>query len=175
MWELGIAHTIRLPDEVLVFRSDDEASLFDLTQFRAFPYEPDDDPVEAKRRLVTLARDRLRSLDQSRSDYLRRCVESLDPGAVHAIMNIDLKEEYFMMPLNPQNQLMAIRLFDLGILKSRVVPSPNPPPGTVVLHTWACLTPFGKEVLRALGRSMGADLTYDQLRAQAFAESKKDI
>jgi hypothetical protein len=80
MWELGIAHVTRLPDEVIVVRSDSDPSLFDLTQFRAFPYDPGD-TVEARRILVSLASDRIKAVDQSRSDYVRRCAEALDPGS----------------------------------------------------------------------------------------------
>ena len=86
MWELGIAHVMRLADEVIVVRSDNDPSIFDLTQFRAFPYDPDDDEIEGRRILVSLSRDRLRSVDQMRSDFVRRCAEALDPGAVSFLM-----------------------------------------------------------------------------------------
>jgi hypothetical protein len=79
MWELGIAHVTRLPDEVIVVRSDNEESLFDLTQFRAFLYDPAN--VSAGRRTITsLARDRLRTIDQSKADYVKRCANMLDFG-----------------------------------------------------------------------------------------------
>ena len=55
MWELGVAHVMRLPDEVLVIKSDDAETIFDLTQFRAFPYEPSV-PAAARSRIVALAR-----------------------------------------------------------------------------------------------------------------------
>lgn len=77
MWELGIAHTMRMPDEVIVIRSDDDPTIFDLTQFRAFPYDPAN-ISEARKTLKMLMTDRLRSIDQVRSDYVRRCADSLD-------------------------------------------------------------------------------------------------
>lgn len=77
MWELGIAHTMRLPDEVVVVRSDNDPSLFDLTQFRAFPYDPTD-PREARRVLSGIAKDRLRVVNQARSEHVARCLSSLD-------------------------------------------------------------------------------------------------
>src|SRR5262249_37251083 len=63
MWELGITHVMRVPDEVVVVRSDNDQSIFDLTQFRAFQYEPLDVLV-ARRYLAELARDRLRAVEQ---------------------------------------------------------------------------------------------------------------
>lgn len=72
MWELGIAHVMRLPDEVVTIRADEEASIFDLTQFRAFPYAPRD--AAGSRALIeTLCKDRLKQIDQVGSDYVRRC------------------------------------------------------------------------------------------------------
>lgn len=76
MWELGIAHTMRVPDEVITVRSDTEPSIFDLTQFRAFPYDPDD-ICGARRFLLQLASDRLKSVSQYRSHFIRECAESL--------------------------------------------------------------------------------------------------
>jgi hypothetical protein len=77
MWELGIAHVLRLPDEVIIIRADNEPSIFDLTQFRALPYDPDD--VDGARGLLAhLGRDRLNSIDQSKSTYIQRCVQSMD-------------------------------------------------------------------------------------------------
>ena len=77
MWELGIAHVTRMPDEVVVIRSDNDPSIFDLTQFRAFPYDPRD--VAGSRQMLTmLAKDRLRTVEQAASDHVRRCAASLD-------------------------------------------------------------------------------------------------
>lgn len=77
MWELGIAHVMRLPDEVIMIRADNEPSIFDLTQFRALSYDPDD--VDGARRLLAhLGQDRLNSIDQSKSAYVQRCVQSMD-------------------------------------------------------------------------------------------------
>ncbi|MGD9127196.1 MAG: hypothetical protein PVH19_07430, partial [Planctomycetia bacterium] len=64
MWEVGIAHTMRLPDEVIMVRSDCEESIFDLTQFRAFEYDPSD-PPNARNYLCKLIKDRLKSVDQT--------------------------------------------------------------------------------------------------------------
>jgi len=80
MWELGIAHVMRVPDEVIVIRSDNDASIFDLTQFRAFSYEPRD-VAGSRRMLAAIAQDRIRAVEQAASDHVKRCACSLDlPG-----------------------------------------------------------------------------------------------
>jgi hypothetical protein len=84
MWELGIAHVMRTPDEVLIVKSDDHPSIFDLTQFRVFNYDPRD-AKEARRVLGQLARDRLRSAQQAVSDHVRRVAASLDVNCISVL------------------------------------------------------------------------------------------
>jgi hypothetical protein len=77
MWEVGIAHVTRVPDEVILIRADDEPSIFDLTQFRAFPYDPSNIP-ESRATVATLCKDRLRAVSQFRADYVERFARELD-------------------------------------------------------------------------------------------------
>ncbi len=41
MYEVGLAHAVRQPEEVLLFRSDDLDLLFDITNVRVHRYDPD--------------------------------------------------------------------------------------------------------------------------------------
>lgn len=166
MWELGIAHVMRLPDEVIVVRSDNDPSIFDLTQFRAFPYDPDDDEIEARRILVSLSRDRLRSVDQTRSDFVRRCAEALDPGAVAFLMNhVPATGESFPIPANPGNALFCPRLFEMGILKSFIGIRQEQTTGNSGIITSASITPLGYEVLRLLANQLGVVAPFDKHKA----------
>src|SRR6266545_7578750 len=61
MWEVGIAHVTRVPDEVILIRADYEPSIFDLTQFRAFPYDPSN-ISETRAMIAGLCNDRLRAI-----------------------------------------------------------------------------------------------------------------
>lgn len=116
MWELGIAHVMRLPDEIILIRSDSDPSIFDLTQFRAFQYEPSD-VAAARAVLLELARDRLKSVAHTKSDYVRKCAEALDPHALHfLIMRAPMDKNPFYIEL--QNAMQVARLFELGILKA---------------------------------------------------------
>src|ERR1035438_1446336 len=47
-YEVGIAHAARLPEEVLLFRSDRDAISFDIANIRVNSYDPDDKPAEAQ-------------------------------------------------------------------------------------------------------------------------------
>jgi hypothetical protein len=48
MYEVGIAHATRLPEEVLLFRSDRQRLLFDVANVRVNCYDPDNDPETAR-------------------------------------------------------------------------------------------------------------------------------
>ena len=48
MYEVGIAHAVRLPEEVLLFRSDSDSLLFDVANVRVNTYSPEERPDEAR-------------------------------------------------------------------------------------------------------------------------------
>jgi hypothetical protein len=77
MLEVGWAQLMRVPDEVIVIRSDSDPSIFDLTQFRAFQYDPAD-VAGSRHWLAALAKDRMRAVEQAASDHVSRCASSLD-------------------------------------------------------------------------------------------------
>ena len=77
MWELGVAHVMRMPDEVILIRSDRDRNIFDLTQLRAFDYDAEDFTA-SRDFLKTLMQDRLQSIDQAKSDHVKMCAQTLD-------------------------------------------------------------------------------------------------
>jgi len=48
LYEVGIAHSSRLPEEVIFFRSDNDKLLVDLANIRINSYDPDGDPKKSK-------------------------------------------------------------------------------------------------------------------------------
>jgi hypothetical protein len=156
MWELGIAHVMRLPDEVLVVRSDSDPSLFDLTQFRAFQYNPSE-ADEARRVLVTLAQDRLHAVDRAKSDFVRRCAHALDPISVKFLLNrVPYDGRVFTIEPSMDNAMSCPRLFELGILRTESVGLVTNPedkkPRTV---PYSRITPLGQCVLKLIAQRMG--------------------
>lgn len=128
MWELGIAHTMRMPDEVIVVRSDDEKSLFDLTQFRAFYINPLRE-IQAKNTIRDLAVDRLRSVAQSGTRYVEQCVDALDYPC-WSVLTRSVQNEGMDAPvirtmgdvLSGVSLLPAIRrLLEMGALKTSYI------------------------------------------------------
>jgi hypothetical protein len=156
MWELGIAHTTRMPDEVLVIRSDNDPSIFDLTQFRAFSYEPEC-VEESKEFLRTLAADRLRSVDQMKSDYVQRCAEALDPSSIDFLINsTPATGQPFPIALNMRNALRYPRLFELGLIRTFSIGlEADTQTGLQRTVSQAAITALGKDVMRLLLSRLG--------------------
>ena len=156
MWEPGIAHLMRLPDEVLILRSDEDESIFDLTQFRVFNIDPAD-VAESRRLIRNLIRERAQIIDQTKCDYVKQAVESLDPISVNFLLNnVPFDGSEIAIIPNMQNALSCPRLYDLGILKTSVVEVQYRAEGRQPLFvSSASITSFGKDVVNILAEEMG--------------------
>ena len=78
MYEVGIAHAARLPEEVLLFRSDDEPLLFDVANVRVNRYDPDSNPAEAIELIANSMVSALNEIDLRKSLAVSRAVDALD-------------------------------------------------------------------------------------------------
>jgi len=78
MYEVGLAQAVRLPEEVVLFRSDEDSLLFDTSTIRVNSYSPDVAPEEAKSAVADTLLETLRELDLQRHLTVRKVVEMLD-------------------------------------------------------------------------------------------------
>lgn len=78
MYEVGIAHATRLPEEVLLFRSDDDPLLFDVANVRVNKYVPDSNPTAAVEAVANSIINALREIDLRKALAVSRAVDSLD-------------------------------------------------------------------------------------------------
>ena len=78
MYEVGIAHATRLPEEVLLFRSDSGELLFDISNVRVNSYDPDNDHVGACEHVARAIRDALTERDLQRQKVIEVTAKSLD-------------------------------------------------------------------------------------------------
>lgn len=78
LYEVGLAHAVRLPEEVILFRSDDQPLNFDIANVRVHPYDPDGSPESARQLVTETIVQSLREVDQKKSLAVRRAAESLD-------------------------------------------------------------------------------------------------
>lgn len=77
MYEVGLAHAVRLPEEVLLFRSDDYPLLFDVANVRVNMYDPDGDPGGAIGAVKNAVFNALREIELRRHLSVQAAVRSL--------------------------------------------------------------------------------------------------
>lgn len=78
MYEVGLAQAVRLPEEVVLFRSDEDPLLFDTSTIRVNSYSPDTAPDKAQNAVADLLLGALRELDLRKHLTVRKAVEMLD-------------------------------------------------------------------------------------------------
>ena len=78
MYEVGIAHACRLPEEVLLFRSDRDDLLFDVTNIRVNQYDPDGHPDDARARVVQAVQGALNEIDLTKNRAVGKAAEGID-------------------------------------------------------------------------------------------------
>ena len=152
MYEVGIAQALRLPEEVLLFRSDNDRLLFDLMNVRVNPYDPDKDVDAAKKKISDCISDALKEIDQRKSAFVRRAADALD-GSCFDVLLLSQKDGTFTQPgfkhiFREMRHVAAIgRLLDLGILRfdgfdiNKKVEYPEQP-----IEYGYQITPFGSAV-----------------------------
>jgi hypothetical protein len=145
MYEVGLAHATRLPEEVLLFRSDRERLLFDVAQIRVNSYDPDGSPEAATAQLTQAAIEALRAVELRRHLAVERAAARLDAMSWLVLTEV-LRADAAGVPhprvqtmgdvLSNAGRLDAIhRLLDEGAIEGRLVPNDE----AVRYH----LTPFG--------------------------------
>jgi hypothetical protein len=78
LYEVGLAHATRLPEEVALLRSDNRELLFDVMNVRVLEYDPDGDATTARNLVAEAMVQSLKELDLRKSLAVRRIAESLD-------------------------------------------------------------------------------------------------
>ena len=87
MYEVGIAHAIRLPEEVLLFRSDSDRLLFDISNVRVNSYDPDKDHEVARELVASAIRDALNERELQLQNALKVTARSLDIPSYSVLLN----------------------------------------------------------------------------------------
>lgn len=168
MYEVGIAHAVRLPEEVLLFRSDSDPLLFDVANVRVNNYAPDEQPDAAKSLIRKSIVGALRELDLRRNLAVARAAESLDFPSWWLLLEIKSSERIAHPEMRTMGQVVgntsraaAIRhLLDLGAIRTSFL-SLTPESfedlkdsTDVPILTYEC-TEFGGAVLEECAHRMG--------------------
>lgn len=165
LYEVGIAHSRRLPEEVILFRSDNYRLAFDLANMRVNHYEPDKNPEEAKRFVEGELLSAIREIDLRKHLSVQEAVDSLTLDCRRLILEYGVGGETELeYPYGGRNETASIiemcnshRLFlELGILSANYLK-----PGSDLLAVDGKrqpdynITPFGKVVMEVVLNKLG--------------------
>jgi hypothetical protein len=78
MYEVGLAHAVRLPEEVILFRSDNDSLMFDLANIRVNYYDPDTEPKISRQHVSDALTTAFKEIDLQKHLAVRRGSESLN-------------------------------------------------------------------------------------------------
>lgn len=152
MYELGLAHALRRPQELVVVRSDHETINFDIAAIKIQDYDISD-LAAARGKFSQLLNDGLKQINQVKHLKVTEAVESLDSDTL-SLMVSQGKSDFFSVTIpNTTLDVMkqvaagtkeAVRhMLALGIIRSDT----NVAAGPYSYH-W---TEFGKAVLKKVG------------------------
>lgn len=186
MYEIGLAHAVRLPEEVLLFRSDDSRLLFDVATIRVTRYDPDGEPSKAREQVADALVNALKEVDLRRHKAVQAAAQSIgfEGWVLLAEASSGLKHPVVRTMRDVMNQMgrrVAIpRLLDLGLIKTQFPKwTPDMPrevvDGPIEVMFQYTITPFGEAVLKASAEMLGiTPHNLEQFRA-LFEQSGETI
>lgn len=176
MYEVGIAHAIRLPEEVILFRSDKDRLLFDVANVRVNDYSPDDDPHAARELVSEIIMEALNEIELKKHLAVKKAAESLDfeswwvlsEAAAGDGIEPPVTQSLGQLVVNAAKQTAIARLLDMGALTTsyltltpEIISAQTDKPAHSMLKYRS--TPFGKAILRHAGDKM--DISSPEVRS----------
>jgi hypothetical protein len=169
MYEVGIAHALRLPEEVLLFRSDNDRLLFDLSNVRINSYDPGRDEAGARDKIANGVINALKEVDHRKSLFVQRAAEMIDGLCVDLLILASENNGILEQPRNNniadsisnlRYQSAFERMLELGILSFENFKLTeellNAGPNTPTPYVYR-VTPFGDSVMELLMSKIGFD------------------
>jgi hypothetical protein len=169
LYEVGLAHAVRLPEEVVLFRSDKGALDFDVAGVRVHSYDPDHDPSAARALVADTVTASLAALESRRRASLRAAAERLtlpavlvllEAGQGHPVRHPEHKT-VFQAIEGIQRSAAITLLLELGAIRAKLLhltpellTQRGDDPSVRLLDYF--LTPFGRALMGHLAGEMGA-------------------
>ena len=172
MYEVGMAHAVRQPEEVVLFRSDNKPLLFDLANIRVNPYDPDGNPEAAREKVRDALSEARREVDTAKSLTVQRAVERLDQSGFLVLSDAVVQGAVRHPELGTVGHLLGnmgrvqaiLHLLELGLLtaiyskvSSEVLEKlerEGKDPFDYLVYT---ATPLGKAVMEEIARRFGGE------------------
>lgn len=170
MYEVGIAHAVRLPEEVLLFRSDEDALLFDVSNVRVNVYKPEEHPTAAIKSIQESISNAIREIDLRKHLSVQDVARTLDFDSYWLLVQASMPGGLKPPPTRTMGELLTNtntissirRLLELGALRTEFVSiAPDLLKSDEVLiseHTnllGYAVTSFGEAVFNYVATEMG--------------------
>ena len=127
LYEVGLAQAVRLPEEVLLFRSDNDPLIFDVSNIRVNHYDPDNEPEKARTIIIEAIISALKEIDLKKHLTVQRLSETLDYPSWWALVVAHTQngithpsQKTMGQVLGSFSQSQAInRLLEIGALRTK--------------------------------------------------------
>jgi len=125
MYELGVAQSIRLAEEVIMFRSDSEELLFDTSSIRVNKYDPGNDISSAIEKVEVAMRSALSEIDLRKNLAINKSIDVLDEPSYFLLIEImneaiahSIINSISTSAANAQRVRSIDKLLELGAIKT---------------------------------------------------------
>lgn len=127
MYEVGLAHAIRRPEEVLLFRSDSASLPFNISSVRVNKYNPDNDYGAARQIVGQAIRDAIKERNLMCQNSIKKAAASLDISSWAILINAladsinikDIPDKHLGNAIgNSPNNSAIRRLLEMGALEA---------------------------------------------------------
>jgi len=125
MYELGLAHAVRLPQEVIIVKSDHDIPLFDIEEKRAHEYNQND--IDRSVSLISdLLREAQNRIERERAEIVRKTSAELDDSCLRIIDQFRDSSEGWHIPYdqtmesvlaNMHSRFAVRRLLEFGVIR----------------------------------------------------------
>jgi hypothetical protein len=179
MYEVGIAHAVRQPEEVLLFRSDNDDLLFDVANVRVNRYDPDNDPEGAIEMVGHSIVEALQEVQLQKSLAVKSTADRLDYKSL-LILSQAGKQEGLSPPTtrtmrealgNMSLITSIIRLLEIGAISTsyqeispELIESQKDQPSEIIMKYR--ITSFGRAVLEHAAKNIAPLLVKTLVRIE---------
>lgn len=172
LYEVGIAHSRRLAEEVVLFRSDNDRLMFDLANVRVNHYDPEGDPEGAFFLVKEALESAINEINLQRHLSVQQAVDSLTHDCIQYLLDLGIKDNKLKVYRGFSGSYVAAgvsmrsnsvhHLINLGILS---IEYPKLESGILKEgdeKKWKyVITPFGKIVTRIVADKFELKCSFD--------------
>ena len=170
MYEVGLAHAVRQPEEVVLFRSDDLELGFDIANVRVHHYDPDGSPLSARKFVTEIIVQSLKEVDLKKNLAVKKAAQSLDFRSWIMLAHSFVNRPFFhpstqtmgqalgaVADANAIDKLLEIGALQAEFIKPEAVPLAEPAMDNLRQAVKYHITSFGLAIYHHVQDMMGVN------------------